>query len=308
MNGIFGNIEVGERFFIRNLVVYPLVYKGDNGLDPMLSLEESINKGFLELEDIYGVNSIGVSNRGDLSVLMIEGESLVGARQDRILNSTAILEPEVETVLPVSCIEQNRWTGDRSFSSSIALAFPSLRSILRSSVSQNLKTKKKREANQEAIWNEVKKTLTITKTKSMTLSMHDAYNSLKDEIERYLEERGELYNIYGYMTFVQDRFVSLDVFSSYDLLKKYERKLFESYAIQGILSRYGLQDIKKTNLSPDNISELDSLKYENYFGVSSGKELRYTGNDILVEVSLDKEERFVYASVLPAPDTESAVV
>ncbi len=308
MKNIFGKIEVGERFFLRNLVLYPLVYRGSDGVPPMLSLEESMELGAIELKDVFGVNSIGVSNKGNLPVFMIEGESLVGARQDRILNSTAILEPEVETILPVSCVEQNRWKGGMDFSSSITLAFPSLRSILRSSVSQSLKKKRKREADQKAIWNEVRKTLTVTKTKSITLSMHDAYDSLKDEIDRYLEERGELQNIYGYMTFVQDRFVSLDVFSSYNLLKKYERKLFESYAMQGILCRYGLWDIKRITLSPYNLSRLDSLNYDSYTGPAAGKELRYNGGDLLVEVSLDNEERFVYASVLPAPDTGPAVV
>ncbi len=299
MSSIFGNLEARERFFLRNLVVYPLTYKGWKDGTDILSLDEAMQSGVVKLKDIYGVNSIGISNSGSSSVLLLEGESLSGARQDRILNVTAIVEPETETVLPVSCVEQNRWNGSGSFSSSITLAFPSLRSILRSSVSSNLKTGKKYEADQNAIWEEVKSTLKVTKTKSMTLSIHDAYDSLRNEIDRYMEERGELNDVQGYMVFSGDSFVSIDIFASQNLLKKYERKLFESYAMQGILFRYGKNDLKKVKLSPEKLKELDALDYEAYDGAGSGIELRYSG-EFLIEISLDRNERFVYASVLPS--------
>lgn len=299
MKMLFEKVEVGGRFFLRNLTLYPLAYRGNGYFSDILSLNEGISSGVIQLKDEGKVNSISVTNTGSWPVLILEGESLVGARQDRILNITSIVESETSVVLPVSCVEQNRWSGGKDFSSSLTLAFPSLRSLLRNSVTKSLKSKSTWEADQQAIWREVKDTLTLTKTRSMTQSMHDMYNSLKEEVNRYLEQSGNLENINGYMVFVEDKFVALDLFATYDLFKKYERKLLESYAMQGILHRFGRWNLKRVNITPQNLDKLDGLDYDAYKGISSELHLRYSG-DFLSEISFDSEERFIYASVLPS--------
>ncbi len=295
---IFKDIEVSEKFFLRNLEVYPLRYTKGNG-SIYVSLDEALRDGTAKVKDVYGVNAIGVLNINDRPLLMLEGESLQGARQDRIVNVTSILEPEVETVLPVSCVEQNRWQGASDFSTSLTLAFPSLRSILRSSVYNSLKASKKMESDQSAIWEEVKKTLTVTHTRSETLSMHDAYASLKEDIQRYVSERGNLRNMHGYMVFIEEGLVSLDVFASSELLKKYERKLFESYAMQGMLYIYGQKDLKKVKLDPKDLDMLDSVDFEDFQLMETVYEKRYRG-DFLINVTFNKNNEFVYASVVPS--------
>ena len=53
-----------------------------------------------------------VINKSEVMVLILDGEELVGAKQNRIVNTT-ILIPAKETVLiPVSCVEQGRWSYD----------------------------------------------------------------------------------------------------------------------------------------------------------------------------------------------------
>lgn len=295
----FSQIEHLDRFFVRNLVVYPLIFRG-KGWDTVVSLDEAINDGVVELKDVLDVGSISIANRGNTPLLVLEGESIVGARQDRIFNSTAVVEADSEAVVPVSCVEKNRWRGSSTFKSSMTLAFPYLRSVLRSSVTLNLVSKGKRNSDQNSIWAVVDKTLSVTRTMSRTNSMHDAYSNLKDEIERYTEELGELNEVSGYMVFVGDKFVSLDVFPSRELLKKYEKKLFASYAMQGILDRYGYSGLRKIEISVEQLRDLDKLNYKLFRGLSGGKELRTT-DDILAEVVVDDDDRLLYASLVPAP-------
>ncbi len=231
---VFGDVDFLDKVFLRNLEIYPLVYRGEGG-NGVKSLGELMAQNAVVLNDVLDVNSISLHNKGTDSLLILEGESIVGARQDRIFNATSVVEAGVETVLPVSCVEQGRWSGGGTFRDSATIAFPSLRSVLRSSVTRNLISSGKRLSDQGAVWSVVKETLTATKTMSNTMSMHDAYSALKNEIERYTEELSGIGNVTGYMVFVGDKFVSLDVFPSRELLKKYEMKLFESYAMQGIL-------------------------------------------------------------------------
>ncbi len=301
----FSHIKPLDRFFVRNLVVYPLVFSEEGG-DGVISLDEAMNRKTVELRDVLDVNSIKVINTGNSPVLILEGESIQGARQDRIFNATSVVQVETEEILPVSCVEKGRWSGGSTFRTSGTLAFPSLRSVLRSSVTINLMSRGELKSDQNSIWKLVDKTLSVTRTMSRTNSMHDAYYNLKDEIERYTEELGEISNVSGYMVFVGDKFVSLDVFPSRELLKKYEEKLFTSYAMQGILERYGFSGLKKTNVSVENLREMDNLNFREFKKNSGWIEERSFGGDILAEVVKNEEGRLLYASLVPAP-SESLV-
>jgi hypothetical protein len=43
-------------------------------------------------------------------LLLLDGEELVGAKQNRILNTTVLVDAHVTVTIPVSCVEQGRWT------------------------------------------------------------------------------------------------------------------------------------------------------------------------------------------------------
>ena len=44
------------------------------------------------------------------SLLMLDGEELVGAKKNRVLNVTVLIAAQSDTVIPVSCVEQGRWS------------------------------------------------------------------------------------------------------------------------------------------------------------------------------------------------------
>jgi hypothetical protein len=55
------------------------------------------------------VPELKVVNRADLPVLLLAGEEVAGAKQNRVLNTTILLMEHSETIIPVSCTEQGRW-------------------------------------------------------------------------------------------------------------------------------------------------------------------------------------------------------
>src|SRR5207249_3998616 len=56
------------------------------------------------------VPALSVVNDADRPVLLLDGEELVGARQNRILNTTVLVAAQATLRIPVSCVEQGRWS------------------------------------------------------------------------------------------------------------------------------------------------------------------------------------------------------
>lgn len=94
----------------RHLTVYPLVASTDVHL-PYALLVDSIEAGTLKVTEVGEgtVPSLLVTNRADADVLILDGEQLIGARQNRMTNRSMIIPAHAETEIPVSCMEQGRW-------------------------------------------------------------------------------------------------------------------------------------------------------------------------------------------------------
>jgi hypothetical protein len=62
-----------------------------------------------ELEDGASVPTLLVENHGTEPVLLVEGETLVGARQNRTLNVSVLVGAGTKIEIPVVCVEAGRW-------------------------------------------------------------------------------------------------------------------------------------------------------------------------------------------------------
>ena len=107
MEGIrFGEIQIHN-----HVAVIPLI--GANGAGPdYLTLKEAMEKSLLRVTEVSengSVPELKVMNLGETPVLLLDGEELSGAKQNRVLNTTILLREKSETVVPVSCTEHGRW-------------------------------------------------------------------------------------------------------------------------------------------------------------------------------------------------------
>jgi hypothetical protein len=98
----------------KNLSVFPLLSEYVVAFD-YLTLDEALSQNLIEVVelDIDGsVPELKVVNKSDRMVLILDGEELVGAKQNRIVNTTILIPAKSTTVIPVSCVEQGRWSYD----------------------------------------------------------------------------------------------------------------------------------------------------------------------------------------------------
>src|SRR4051812_9145559 len=95
-----------------------------------VSLDEALLKGLQisEVDEAGDVGELAVRNPLDLGVLLYDGEELVGAKQNRILNVSVLLGAGSTNRVPVSCVERGRWSWrGRMFQSAGHVAGPELR-------------------------------------------------------------------------------------------------------------------------------------------------------------------------------------
>ncbi len=175
----FDKTEVGEPLCHGALSVFPLFAEQAGAsvayrLSPAAFAELSLNVE--ELSPAGSVEALTVENRGSTNVLLIEGEELAGAKQNRIVNSSMLLPGGSKRTIAVSCVEQGRWAGDsRTFSSSGLQCPLTVRRILKASIHRSLEQGRPHETDQLAIWASISHLHEKLQIYSHTSAMGDAY-------------------------------------------------------------------------------------------------------------------------------------
>jgi hypothetical protein len=294
----FKRIKVGEPLFLRNMLIVPLTdgrKKGDyNILDEALSGEEA------EVLDSGVIKEAILKYDGALPLFILDGEEIVGALQNRVVNTAILARPKTETKIPVTCVEEGRWNGDRAFKPSFSSAYPTLRAILASSVTESLFETGTYHANQDMVWDSVSEKLTSLKVSSMTNSMHDLYNKLEDEVDRYLEGMDLDENTVGFIASAGDEILGLDLFGSPQLFSKLKRKLIRSYALDALERIRRVTPLRDVDFLSEFIESLKELDFETFPSPSMGKELR-ARNDRIVARALTYRRSIIHLSAFPVP-------
>src|SRR5512145_312933 len=104
-------VQTGEPLEHRGIVVCPLFPRRDPTAS-YITLDEALASGLSvrEVDESGRVPELVVENPLDSRVLLYDGEELVGAKQNRILNVSVLVDAKSQLRIPVSCVEQGRWS------------------------------------------------------------------------------------------------------------------------------------------------------------------------------------------------------
>src|SRR3954453_21127095 len=148
-------LQLGDAVEHRGVVIAPLFPRRQPGAE-YLTLEEALPLGF-RVEEVDGAGSVpelAVHNPLNANVLLYDGEELLGAKQNRILNVTVLVAAQSKTVIPVSCVEEGRWSARSAFFRGAPhAAYPALR---RRKAERLSAEPMERGAAQSVVWDEVR--------------------------------------------------------------------------------------------------------------------------------------------------------
>ena len=175
----------------RNLTLVPLQGAGHQArFQDYLLASEAIDAGVLtvtEVDESGTVPELLAVNDADRPILLIDGEELQGAKQNRILNTSVLLPPKSKTRIPVSCVEEGRWSHVSPTFKAGNYAPSSLRQRKSRDVQRSLRARGRAESDQGAVWESVAAHIDARAAKSPTRAMSDAMATLGDVVGRYHE-------------------------------------------------------------------------------------------------------------------------
>src|SRR4051812_44335410 len=117
-----------------------------------------------EISQAGSVPELQVANDLDVMVYLMDGQELVGAKQNRILNTDVLVPAKSSLRIPVSCVEQGRWRHTSDTFSSGKSASHRIRDAKAARVHTSLKSEQGHDANQGAVWEEVQASMVSSKT------------------------------------------------------------------------------------------------------------------------------------------------
>lgn len=274
-------IKIEEPRFLRNLVLYPLT-NGNKAKTKIKVLDDAmLEKNVIISElDSAQLEHVRLQNRSDHRIFVLDGEEITGAWQNRIATTAAFIDTKSEILLPTSCVEQGRWAGDRQFTVGNSCSFPSLRALLCKDVTSSLNKTRTFQANQERVWKSVRNKLDSLKVQSITSSMHDVFQRLKEELARYSESAAELKEFCGMVATCGDKILDIDLFGYKNLFTRLAPKLLESYGLDA-LEKMSSQSTPPTNKVERFICQLKRVRPRRFPSVGLGDELRFQSTNLL---------------------------
>ena len=118
IKSFFEDAKLARKQVHQNLTFFPLL--APNGSDPdYLTLEQPLESDLIQVTELSTEGSapeLKLINSGENRVLIMEGEELVDAKQNRIINISFLIAARSETVIPVSCVDRAGGATDRKSS------------------------------------------------------------------------------------------------------------------------------------------------------------------------------------------------
>jgi hypothetical protein len=302
------SLKIEEQQQHKNMTVFPLLTPLDGGPD-YATLKEALEKALLSVSEVSSGGSVPelkVSNTGQISVLLLDGEELVGAKQNRVLNTTIMIKEKSEVVIPVSCTEKGRWAYvSKAFHDSDTVMSPSLRSEKARTVATSLSSTGQYKSDQGTVWQKIDEMAHKADTVSRTGAMKDIYEQKKKDLDEYLQAFRCIPGQKGVLVFSGGQPVGFDFVSKEKAFEGLFPKMVKSYAMEAVL------DDKKDETRVDReraegflkeAADCDEKKYES---VGRGHDFRYESKT-MVGSALAVDDKVVHMAFFRVGESDKS--
>lgn len=221
---------------VHGLGIIPLIGDESPTMPRLDLLEEALLKGTVKITETSEsgeVPFLKLENTGEQPLLILEGEELVGGKQNRIVNTSIVILGSMAIKIPVSCMEAGRWTSRREDFASGEAVFPAKsRARQKESVSYNLLREGSFRSDQGAVWDEVSLSLHQMSAASPTADFRAARLKAAHRVEAFVEAFHPAVGQVGAIFVSKDGILGLELLGTAELFGRCAKKIIRSFAFE----------------------------------------------------------------------------
>ena len=293
----FSNFNIGKASQFRNLTLFPLLRRNPQAAVDYLLLEDGIAQGKVRVGELHGNGSVPelqVTNLAERPVLLVDGEELIGAKQNRVLNLTILVPAKSTISIPVSCVEAGRWkmtTPD--FQTAPHVMYSRVRGDRVSQVTQSMRSTGARKSDQAAVWGDIAEKAASLHAASPTGAMSAIYERHASSIEEFARAFAWQDGQRGLAFAIGNEVRGLDIFDHAEVLRRFFPKLIRSYALDALDAPKQDGEIASTQAVIDFITQIQTAQSFSDTALGLGKDVRFVGSG-LSGAALWAQERYVH--------------
>ena len=217
-------IEMLQPQVHENITIIPL--KTERIYIDLLTLKKGLELGLVEVKecDTSQVNTVIVKNHSVTPLILIDGAEIIGGDQNRIVNSTILIDAESEMKIPVSCSEKHRWAFKSEFKQSDYIA--------------NYKTRRAKEyasrvssSFQDVIWSSIDSLEMEQDFASPTSAMDGSYENIKAAHNQIIKQFKIIDGQTGVLIMVDGQITGFELFLNSEIYREFHEKILKSYLI-----------------------------------------------------------------------------
>ena len=298
------SIFVGKTVSYSGLTAFPLKSKRQSALSYLL-LENGLRDGLVSIREASAGGSVpelSVKNRADRPVLVVDGEELVGAKQNRVANLSMLLPAGQTTIIPVSCVERGRWAyNSPDFALTNRVHFAKGRAEKLRSVLGSMRHARTKRSDQLEIWRSIDAKARMMAAESPTGAMGAIFERHGENLDNYVQAMSPGDDQLGALFVMGSQFLGLDMFDKPATFAKFLPKLVRSYAIDVIERGADKPDAPAPSFGA--IAFLDRLRnapFDDYPSVGLGRDAGAL-TDGLIAGALVVDDDALHLAAFPDP-------
>jgi hypothetical protein len=246
-----------------------------------ISGKSAIDNQFIKVEEVSeggSINNLKLHNNSEKFVFFFDGDILVGAKQNRILNTSVLISPKVSTSIPVSCVERGRWSyRTRHFGKSDFTAPYAFRKSKHESMKNSMKHDSY-QADQGKVWKEVSDYSMKMECHSVTDDFDEIMMKKRKSVEESFKGFTPDADANGLAIFREGKIILMEIFNRRDIYSEYFPQIVRSTGFDFYMSKDNDGKIdreKAVEKLSKRFEKISAEKFHQRPSVGAGTEKRY---------------------------------
>jgi hypothetical protein len=228
--------SLGDLQRVHGLGVIPILAEEVPELEELEPLQRSLEIGLVRITETSPAGEVPfllLENTGDNPIIILDGEEVVGGKQNRIINTTLVIPENTSVKIPVSCIQAGRWQHEKAdFDSTNSMFRARSRAVQKASVTANVRESGSFRSDQGAVWDEVSETLGELGVRSSTSDFLEGRERVAHRLEEFVGAVSPSKNQIGSIFINAQGVLGLEILASPALFAQACDKVTRSFAFE----------------------------------------------------------------------------